>query len=194
LADFAFLICGLDELDQFHDSSVTHVVSILDPAWPVPDIFAEFPDHDRLELRFHDIIDEAPGTGYDAPQLHHVEQVLAFGRQLTAAGRGHRVLVHCHAGISRSTAALLLILAQAEPERPADDIIADIVGIRSKTWPNLRMIEIGDRLLGRDGALVAAVRRRHRTVLETQPHIADLMRSFGRHRELDHAGWSEISS
>jgi hypothetical protein len=44
--------------DAAHDAKVSHVVSILDPEWPVPEVFGTFGEHAKLGLRFHDIIDE----------------------------------------------------------------------------------------------------------------------------------------
>jgi predicted protein tyrosine phosphatase len=176
-----FAICGLDELDLHAGSGMTHVVSILDPEWPEPEAFALYDRHERLRLRFHDVIDEDPMIEIEAPQLHHVEAILQFGDALDGA----RLLVHCHAGISRSTAATMLLLAQADPARDPDLIVAEIVERRPKAWPNLRMVELGDALLGRRGALVQAARRRHWAVAEARPEIARMMRDGGRAREVD---------
>ena len=174
-------ICGLDELHGHAGAGFTHVLSILDPDWPRPSAFDAYPVHRRLQLRFHDVIDDPDPEGQEPPALAHVQRLLDFGRTFEAA----RLLVHCHAGISRSTAASILLLAQAEPARGADDIVAQIVEIRPKAWPNLLMIEMGDTLLDRKGALVAATRRRHRTVAAARPDIAEMMRTYGRARELD---------
>ena len=115
LPAFATLtICGLDELDGHQGRRVTHVLSILDPEWPEPSAFQAFDPHFRTTLRFHDAIE--PGPGILLPEKADVETILAFGRD---AGDGPRLLVHCHAGISRSTAATLMILAQAHPRRSA---------------------------------------------------------------------------
>jgi len=93
---------------------VTHVLSILDPDWPVPDAFGSFGEHERLELRFHDVIEETPGML--APTQENVAQVLAFGRDMLGEpAPGAHLLVHCHAGVSRSTASMILIVAQARP-------------------------------------------------------------------------------
>src|SRR5947207_14007333 len=67
------------------------------------------PPHRRLSLWFHDIIDPAPDRL--APSHADVERLLAFGRELRDRSDGH-ILIHCHAGVSRSTAAAALILAQ----------------------------------------------------------------------------------
>jgi predicted protein tyrosine phosphatase len=182
---FKITICGIDELVDYSDAKVTHVLSILDPSTPEPEAFGTYGEHAKLELRFHDVIEENV-AGYDSPQPHHIEALLEFGRDLIAMppGQGH-LLVHCHMGISRSTAGALLLLAEATPERPANEMMAEIAGVREKAWPNLRMIEIGDEMLGLKGDLVRAVRDRHHQMARALPQVADYMRDNGRGRELD---------
>jgi predicted protein tyrosine phosphatase len=182
---FKITICGIDELVDHSNASVTHVLSILDPMTPEPDAFGEFGEHARLELRFHDVIEEFV-PGYDSPQPHHIEALLAFGRDLMQEPEGQaHLLVHCHMGISRSTAAAVLLLAEARPQSSARAIMAEIAKVRSKAWPNLRMIEIGDSMLGLNGDLVQAVRDRHHQLARALPDVADFMRDNGRERELD---------
>jgi predicted protein tyrosine phosphatase len=181
---FKITICGIDELGEHSDAKVTHVLSILDPETPEPDAFGAFGAHAKLELRFHDVIEENV-AGYDSPQPHHIEALLEFGRDLISQPPGEaHLLVHCHMGISRSTAAALLLLAEATPDRPAREMMAEIAEVRAKAWPNLRMIEIGDRMLGRNGSLVRAVRDRHHQMARALPQVADYMRDSGRGREL----------
>jgi predicted protein tyrosine phosphatase len=182
---FKITICGIDELVDHSNANVTHVLSILDPTTPEPDAFGKFGEHARLELRFHDVIEEFV-PGYDSPQPHHIEALLAFGRDLMhePEGRAH-VLIHCHMGISRSTAAAVLLLAAARPESSATAIMAEIAKVRSNAWPNLRMIEIGDAMLGLEGDLVQAVRDRHHRMALALPEVAEFMRDNGRERELD---------
>ncbi len=79
---------------------------------------------------------------------------------------------------------MALILAQALPEQPADTILALVHGIREKAWPNLRLIEIGDAMLGRNGTLVEATHALHRLQIERRPHIAEFMELGGRGREV----------
>ena len=178
---FRITVCGLEELEGHCATGATHVLSILDPAYPVPEAFGQYGEHERLELRFDDIVEERPGALL--PQPEQVEQILAFGRTL-AAETDASLLVHCHAGISRSTAAMVLILAQALPEVPADDVVGMVHGIREKAWPNIRIIELGDGMLGRAGSLVAAVTRLHRLQMGVRPHIGALMTDGGRGREV----------
>lgn len=182
---FDITVCGIEELTGHCEAGVSHVLSILDPGWPRPEAFSSYREHARLELRFHDIIDERPGEV--APQLSHVEELLAFGCNLAqAAAEDSHLLVHCHAGISRSTAAMTLLLVQARPDRPAAEALAEVVRIRPKTWPNLRMIEMGDRLLGRGGEIVAAAQARYREIATARPDIGRMMAEAGRRREVPH--------
>jgi predicted protein tyrosine phosphatase len=180
--DFRTIICGVGELEGHRAAGVTHVLSLLDPGWPAPEALAQFAAHERLDLRFHDIVDALPGLR--RPQHGDVEALLAFGRGLAAFEDGH-LLVHCQMGLSRSSAALALILAQARPRRPAPDIVAEIVQMRPRAWPNLCLVELGDAMLGRGGALVAAVAACYRARIAARPMLADAMIEMGRRRELD---------
>ena len=178
---FPIAVCGLEELEGHCQTNATHVLSILDPDYPVPEAFGQYGEHARLELRFVDIVDETPGLLRPGPE--HVEQILAFGRAVQAEP-GASLLVHCHAGISRSTASLVLILAQSMPEVAAADVLEAVHAIREKAWPNLRMMELGDAMLGRGGTLVAATTALHRAQLGVRPHLAEFMTNLGRGREV----------
>lgn len=70
-----------------------------------------------------------------------------------------RVVIHCQAGISRSTAAATIFYAVLLGENREDEAIARVLAAREFAIPNRRMIRIADELLGRGGRLVAAVRR-----------------------------------
>lgn len=118
-------ICGLEELDDHSTAQVTHVLSILDPGYPEPRAFAAYDQHHRLTMHFHDII--GPWPGWEAPERHHVEALVEFGGELDEAGENlSHLLVHCHAGISRSTAAMATLLARHTPVGEEESIFARI--------------------------------------------------------------------
>lgn len=179
--DFSITVCGVAELESHSTRGITHVLSILDPGFPDPDAFGAFGEHERLDLRFHDIVDVQPGLRL--AQAADVEMLLRFGRDLMHENGAH-LLVHCHMGVSRSTAAMALILAQARPDRPALEALAEVRRIRPRIWPNLRVIELGDALLGRGGELVDAAIARYRHVIERRPEVGDMMQDMGRGREV----------
>ncbi len=186
-------ICGLDELASRCVPGVTHVLSILDPGSREPEPLRNFDLNRRLKLNFHDVIEPEPG--WIAPDRWDVELLLAFGRNLdempqrTGAKPGEtHLLVHCHAGLSRSTAAAILVLAQHEPLRSAHDVVGQVIRLRPRAWPNLRIIEMGDALLGRGGEIIASVQALYRLALDREPGLAEAMISSGRGREVVAAG------
>jgi predicted protein tyrosine phosphatase len=184
LAPFQLTICGIDELACHCAAGVTHVLSILDPDSPEPEPLGIFEVHRRLRLRFHDVIESRPG--WIAPERWDVELLLTFARDLGASGT--HLLIHCHAGVSRSTAAATLVLAQRRPEQPAEEVLTEVVRLRPRAWPNLRILELGDDILGRNGEIVAAARAHYRRAIEREPWLADAMIEGGRGREVAVAG------
>jgi predicted protein tyrosine phosphatase len=180
-APFRLTICGIPELDEHCAAGVTHVLSILDPDMPHPPAFSAFAPHHRLALRFHDIIETLPDRL--APARADVERLLAFGHELSDTS-GNHLLIHCHAGVSRSTASAALILAQARPDRAARDALEAVAQLRPRAWPNLRILEFGDELLSRNGEIVAAAAAIYRRVLDRDPEWQEAMIDGGRSREV----------
>ena len=90
------------------------------------------------------------------PTATHVEAILQFGEEL-ATSRANRLdghlLVHCHMGVSRSTAGMLSLLAQLYPDEPEANLFERLRRIRPQAWPNSVMIGYGggDFLLVRHG-------------------------------------------
>lgn len=175
-------VCGIPELPKFAGDGVSHLLSILDPAAEKPAALADFQDGRRLELRFDDVVGEY--HGYQPPQESHLAEILAFGEELRGGPEGpDHLLVHCHMGISRSTAAMAILLAQHRPggEEAAFERLFEI---RPRAWPNSRMVLLADRLLGRKGQLAEALKRHQRRIVRHHPDIADLVINVGRGHEL----------
>lgn len=179
-------ICGIEELPGNSAREVTHVLSVLDPDRAEIEAFGTYGEHHRVTLRFHDIIDPRPGQIMPTPE--HVGEILNFGEGLreTATGRvkGH-LLVHCHMGISRSTAAMMTLMAQADPAESEDALFTRLREIRPQAWPNSVMIGFADEQLGRGGRLDAALRRHYGVQLKTQPRYREWMNQLGRGREVE---------
>ena len=83
--------------------------------------------------------------------------IIAVGRELARSASGGHVLVHCHAGVSRSTAATAILLARESPGREAE-AFRTVARLRPGAWPNGRMIDLADALLARQGRLTAGLR------------------------------------
>jgi predicted protein tyrosine phosphatase len=82
---------------------------------------------------------------------------------------------------------MTLILAQARPDLSAASIVSEVLRIRSKAWPNLDIIELGDALLGRNGENISAVPSLYREQLRFRPHLQIAFRENGRGRAVDKA-------
>lgn len=189
LAISTLTICGIEELPGNSAREVTHVLSLLDPGRAELEAFGAYGEHQRVTLHFHDIIAPAPGQVMPTPE--HVDGILRFGEDLrdSAAARatGH-LLVHCHMGISRSTAAMLMLMAQADPHESEDALFARLREIRPQAWPNSVMVGFADTQLGRSGRLTAALARHYGHQIVAQPRYLDWMRQLGRGAEVDMAG------
>jgi predicted protein tyrosine phosphatase len=182
LTPFKVTICGLMELPQLCDEGVTHLLSVLDLHQAVPTMFGQFPAIDRELLRFDDVVAEFPG--FTACSIADIERMLAFGERVRAAGDTARhLLIHCHAGISRSTAAAAVLMAQFNPGRETEAFLT-LLEIRRHAWPNTRVVEMADRILDRRGALLEGLAAYRRALLERKPQLRDVIINIGRGHEL----------
>lgn len=188
LAISVLTICGIEELPGHEARDVTHVLSLLDPEWPELEAFRRYGAHHRRILHFNDIIEPQPGRIMPTPD--DVAAILAFGNELQASkdgrGEGH-LLVHCHMGVSRSTAAMLSLLAQSHPDEEEDRLFQRLRDIRPQAWPNSLMVGFADEQLGRRGRLTAALRRHYGLRLRSDPEVGEWMTRLGRQREVEMA-------
>jgi len=169
-------ICGIDELHGFAGADVSDVLSILDPGHPEPEAFQAYAPHRRTNLRFHDVV--LPAEGCALPARGDVRRILEFGMALGAAADARHLLVHCYAGVSRSTAAAAILMAQANPGEEERAFLA-LMEIRPRAWPNSRMVELADELLARGGALRAGLDAYYRAAVGRYAGMAEYIRSLG---------------
>lgn len=145
------VVCSLDLAPRIaKEKRVSHAISLLDPANAFPSLHP-LRDDAHLKIGMHDIAELM--EGFEAPGAHHVETALNF------AGRWDRaapILVHCWAGVSRSTATAFSIACAANPD--ADEmLIAQTLRAASPTAsPNLRIVALADEILKRQGRMYAA--------------------------------------
>lgn len=181
-------ICGLEELDHHSSRGVTHVLSILDPQWPEPTAFSAYDPHRRTTLHFHDIVE--PALDMVLPENKHVEAILEFGTGMATDAfldRDPHLLVHCHMGVSRSTAAMAILMAHFNPSESEEAIFTRLLELRPQAWPNSRMVGFADDLLNRKGRLIASLGRLYARQLAQRPDTETFMRSHGRAREVEMA-------
>jgi predicted protein tyrosine phosphatase len=110
-------------------------------------------DHCRhLVLEFADI--DAPRPGCVHATEAHVRSALEFGRTHADAS----LMIHCMAGIGRSPAMALAIMAERLGPGKEQEAFEWLVSARPEAVPNLMVVGHADALLGRNGALQATVR------------------------------------
>ena len=135
---------------RVRDFAPSHLVSIIQPALQ-PDRPPEVAADKHLRLAVHDIsrLDEFGVL----PERKHVEQLLEFVDGWHPSSG--RLLVHCYAGVSRSTAGALL--ARIAKGGDVEESAAELRRVAPYAQPNRRVIKMGDEVLGLRGRLVRAV-------------------------------------
>jgi predicted protein tyrosine phosphatase len=106
----------------------------------------------HLWLQMDDIADAIDGL--IAPGEEHVERLVDFA---TRWDRAAPMVVHCYAGISRSTAAAFIAACALSPKQDEAEIAARLRDASPTATPNTRLVELGDAFLGRKGRMVRAV-------------------------------------
>lgn len=145
-------VCSLSKLERTVASiNPGRLVSLvrLVPEVPSPPHLAA--GH-HLRLPFHDISE--PREGYVMPGLEHVERLLAFAREWD---REKPMLLHCFAGISRSTAAAFVVACALQPGRDEAEIAAALRQASPTATPNPRLVALADHALGREGRMMTAL-------------------------------------
>lgn len=106
----------------------------------------------HIRFHIHDISE--PLDGHVAPGAEHIDQLIEFA--LDWAGKGP-IVVHCWAGISRSTAAAYTALCAVNPDASEELIAMRLRQASPTAYPNRLMIRLADAALGRRGRMVRAV-------------------------------------
>ena len=105
----------------------------------------------HVRLAFHDIVEFSPGL--TAPDRATMQAILDFGR----GESGQRaLLIHCWAGISRSSAAAFAIACDRNPGLE-HDIATELRRRAPSVTPNRLMVALADDLLQRQGRMIAAI-------------------------------------
>jgi predicted protein tyrosine phosphatase len=149
-------ICSLKMVESLAaDIGPSHVLSLLGGITPFPETPKIVDPRNHLKITLADIAE--PQEGMIHPGADHVQQVIAFAEHWATEGRGKPVIVHCFAGISRSTASALMIACALRPKTAEARFTEALRAASESAQPNALLIEHADALLGRQGRLIAAV-------------------------------------
>ncbi len=145
-------VCSLSRLHStVEKTGARHVVTLLGVDDTIERPTGVSADN-HLFLRMHDISE--PLDGHVAPDVAHVETLVDFVRNWDGAAP---LVVHCWAGISRSTAAAFVSVCALRPERDEREIAWAIRRASHTATPNIRIVRFADAMLRRDGRMVAAI-------------------------------------
>jgi predicted protein tyrosine phosphatase len=146
------IVCPLSQVPTAVDThEASHLVTLIKQGTPV-ERPASIPADRHLFLGFDDITE--PMEGMIAPAEEHVRDLLAF---VGTWDQKRPVVVHCYAGISRSTAGAFITMCALRPERTEAKIARALRMASPSATPNIRLVGFADRLLGRQGRMVAAI-------------------------------------
>ena len=147
------IVCPLHEIEAvIAERGATHLLTLIDPA-TVPETPAAILAERHLKLGVNDITEVIDGLV--CPDGTTVDAVLGFGRDWDAAAP---LVIHCWAGISRSTAAAFMILCERNPSTPETAIARAMRRASPTAYPNRRLVALADDALGRGGRMTDAVR------------------------------------
>ena len=166
-------VCSLASLDATVTAlNASHVATLISAQTVVPRP-ASIPADDHLFLAFNDIVE--PQDGMTPPAPEHVEAILQFARRWD---RARPMVVHCFAGISRSTAGAFIATCALDPSRNEAELAQEIRRKSPTATPNIRLIRFADEILGRNGRMVAAIEAigRGRDAFEGVPFALDIGR------------------
>jgi predicted protein tyrosine phosphatase len=145
-------VCSLARLnDTVDETGARHVVTLLRLSDKVS-LGSRIAPQNHLILNMDDIT--APMEGYEAPGQEHVARLIDF---VSGWDRAAPMVVHCFAGISRSSAGAYVAACTLNPHRDEMQIAYEIRRASRTATPNARIVALADKLLKRDGRMIHAV-------------------------------------
>jgi predicted protein tyrosine phosphatase len=145
-------VCSLAALpDTVKATGASHVLTVMANVDQVKRPESVLPAN-HLKISMDDITEQM--DGFVAPSDSHIEQVLNFVR---GWDRSAPLVVHCYAGISRSTASAFAAVCMLNPHRDEISIARQIRAASPVASPNRLIVSLADRALGRDGRMLRAL-------------------------------------
>ncbi|MGA7456147.1 MAG: tyrosine protein phosphatase [Methyloceanibacter sp.] len=133
------------------DANVSHLVTLINGETLISTPPSIVPDR-HLRLAMNDICEPQPGLVL--PCETHVADLITFARDWD---RQAPLLIHCWAGISRSTAAAFISLCALNPEGSELDLARALRCASPTAYPNRLLVALADEILTRDGRMITAV-------------------------------------
>ncbi len=146
------IVCPLSRAPEIaRDKKPSRVVSLLDPGTSFP-ILEGYGFDRHLCMEIHDI--ESESEGLDICCDKRMGKILDFVGQWRAEDP---ILIHCYAGISRSTATAFITACAYDPKRDEEELAFALRLASPTASPNRRFIALADAALGRNGRMSRAI-------------------------------------
>jgi predicted protein tyrosine phosphatase len=145
-------VCSLAALpDTVKSTGASHVLTVMANVDQVQRPESVLPAN-HLKVQMDDITEDL--DGFVAPSEAHIEKVLNFVRNWD---RNAPLVVHCYAGISRSTASAFAAVCLLNPHRDELSIARLIRAASPIAQPNRLIVSLADKALGREGRMLRAL-------------------------------------
>ena len=145
-------VCSLAALpDTVRATGASHVLTVMANVDQVQRPESVLPGN-HLKVQMDDITEAM--DGFVAPSDQHIEKVLNFVR---GWDRSAPLVVHCYAGISRSTASAFAAVCMLNPHRDEISIARQIRAASPIASPNRLIVGLADKALGREGRMLRAL-------------------------------------
>jgi predicted protein tyrosine phosphatase len=145
-------VCPLSKIPAtVRASGARSLLTLINEGTPVPRP-REIDVAHHLTVSISDIV--IAQDGHILPAEEHVAQVIAFVR---GWDRVAPLVIHCYAGVSRSTAAAYIAACVLDEQRSELSIAHELRERSPTATPNALLVEVADRMLKREGRMVAAV-------------------------------------
>jgi predicted protein tyrosine phosphatase len=145
-------VCSLAALpDTVKATGASHVLTVMANVDQVQRPVSVLPAN-HLKVQMDDITEQM--HGFVIPCNTHIEQMLNFVR---GWDRGAPLVVHCYAGISRSTASAFAAACLLNPHRDEISIARQIRAASPIASPNRLIVSLADTALGREGRMLRAL-------------------------------------
>src|ERR1700679_1280398 len=145
-------VCSLALIAETVDKTgARSLLTLLSPGTEVERPTAIHPER-HLYLAVSDIVEPMPG--HVLPDATHLDELLRF---VQAWDREEPMLIHCFAGVSRSTAAAYIAACLLAPHRDEFEVARALRAASPTATPNSRFIALADAALGRSGRMREAI-------------------------------------
>jgi predicted protein tyrosine phosphatase len=145
-------VCSLAALpDTVKATGASHILTVMANVDQVQRP-ASILEANHLKVSMDDITEQM--DGFVAPCDAHIERVLNFVR---GWDRSAPLVVHCYAGISRSTASAFAAACALNPHRDELSIARQIRQASPTAFPNRLIVTLADKALGREGRMLRAL-------------------------------------